>query len=118
MSVDGKFTVMKRFNVLHTRNLLYLQDILSEAEERLNACDDTENVDMYLSSRRKDGNVSDRISDPYVDPAIEGQSLDTSRSSYYYSGHAANIDLLCHRRPDGALPRVTRSSRSLNRYVD
>lgn len=52
---------MKRFNVLHTRNLLYLQDILSEAEERLNACDDTENVDMHLSSRRKDGNATRQL---------------------------------------------------------
>jgi hypothetical protein len=61
MSIDGKFAVMKRFNVLHMRNLLYLQDILSETEERLNACDDTENVDMYLSSRRKDGNATRQL---------------------------------------------------------
>jgi hypothetical protein len=37
---------------------------------------------------------------------------------YYYSGHTANIDPLSHRRPDGALRRVARSSRPLNRCVD
>jgi hypothetical protein len=46
------------------------------------------------------------------------QSLDTLRSSYYCSGRTANIDPFCHRRPDGALRRVTRSSRPLNRYVN
>ena len=46
------------------------------------------------------------------------QSLGTSRSSYYCSGHTTNIDPLCHHRLDGALRRVARSSRPLNRCVD
>ena len=56
MSLDAKFSMAKRFDFLHMRYLLYLQDSLIYQEERLDACDDAEDIQLHHSSRRQDGN--------------------------------------------------------------
>ncbi len=60
MSVDENFPTVKRFDVLHLRYLLYLQDTLVELQQRLDACDDAENIQLHLSSNRSDGNEERR----------------------------------------------------------
>ncbi|MCJ1234571.1 hypothetical protein MMC14_002532 [Varicellaria rhodocarpa] len=52
MCIDPKFTVLKRFDYLHVRNLLYHSDILAKTEEQLRLLDQQETVQTYLSSRR------------------------------------------------------------------
>ena len=56
MTLDEEFAVLKRFAYLHLRSLLYQGDVLAQLEERLEALDDDEAVQGYLSSRRGDGN--------------------------------------------------------------
>lgn len=56
MSIDANFLMVKRFDVLHMRYLLFLQDTMTELQERLDACDDAEDVQLHNSSRRQDGN--------------------------------------------------------------
>ncbi|KAI1824728.1 hypothetical protein F4861DRAFT_231373 [Xylaria intraflava] len=54
------FTVVKRFDYLHMRNILELQDELAELEEELQAADDAEPTALHLSSRRRDSNTKRR----------------------------------------------------------
>ncbi|KAK0701330.1 hypothetical protein B0H67DRAFT_595851 [Lasiosphaeris hirsuta] len=56
LKLDRSFSVWKRFDYLHVRNLLSLQDELVELEERLNLLDNIEVVQLNLSSRRQDAN--------------------------------------------------------------
>ena len=56
MTADKAFTISKRFDVLHMRNILYHQDIIFELEDHLNGIDNAEKSQSYLSSRRYDGN--------------------------------------------------------------
>ncbi|KAF8848260.1 hypothetical protein BDZ45DRAFT_290779 [Acephala macrosclerotiorum] len=56
LGADRGFLVFRRFENLHLRSLLDQQDILYELETRLNECDDTETVQLHLSSRRQDKN--------------------------------------------------------------
>ena len=56
MSLDENFLMVKRFDVLHMRYLLFLQDTMAELQERLDECDDAENVSLRNCSRRQDGN--------------------------------------------------------------
>lgn len=56
LNVDKDFTILKRFDNLHMRCLLEQQDQLFELETELNQCDDAENTQLYLSSRRQDLN--------------------------------------------------------------
>lgn len=60
MSVDPNFSMTKRFDTLHMRYILYLQDSLGELQQRLDACDDAEDIQLYLSSRRNDENETRR----------------------------------------------------------
>lgn len=55
--MDPEFTVLKRFDYLHLRNLLYHSDILAMTEEQLRRLDQQETVQSYLSSRRQDKNT-------------------------------------------------------------
>ena len=55
MSLDAKFSMAKRFDFLHMRYLLYLQDSLIHQQERLDACDDADDIQLHHSSRRQDG---------------------------------------------------------------
>ena len=57
MCIDTNFTVLKRFDYLHLRSLLYHTDILAETEERLRILDREETVPTHLSSRRQDMNL-------------------------------------------------------------
>lgn len=57
MCMDPEFTVLKRFDYLHLRNLLYHSDILAMTEEQLRRLDQQETVQSYLSSRRQDKNT-------------------------------------------------------------
>ena len=57
MCMDSEFTILKRFDYLHLRNLLYHSDILAKTEERLRWLDQQETVQTYLSSRRQDRNI-------------------------------------------------------------
>jgi hypothetical protein len=60
---DKDFFIFRKFNVLSARSLLFLQDELSELEERLNSIDIAESGrgeprDLWnLSSRREDENL-------------------------------------------------------------
>ncbi|KAI1401875.1 hypothetical protein F4819DRAFT_305951 [Hypoxylon fuscum] len=54
MNLERNFSILKRFDYLHMRSLLDLQDQLGELEDRLNELDDTERVQLRLSSRRQD----------------------------------------------------------------
>ncbi|KAI9653540.1 MAG: hypothetical protein M1821_007048 [Bathelium mastoideum] len=56
LNVDGDFTVLKRFDNLHMRSLLEQQDGLQELEAKLDHCDDTESIQLHLSSHRQDSN--------------------------------------------------------------
>lgn len=60
LNLDRDFSVLKRFDYLHMRSLLDLQDQLSELEERLNQCDDVDRIQLGLSSRRQDSNTHRR----------------------------------------------------------
>lgn len=60
LNLDDNFSVLKRFDYLHMRNLLDLQDQLSELEDTLNRYDDAERVQLHLSSRRQDANQERR----------------------------------------------------------
>ncbi len=57
LNLDRRFSVLKRFDYLHMRSLLDLQDQLSELEDRLNRCDDGDRIQLGLSSRRQDANT-------------------------------------------------------------
>lgn len=56
LSLDKRFTVLKRFDYLHMRNILHLQDQLVELDEELNRCDDGERIALNLGSRRQCSN--------------------------------------------------------------
>jgi hypothetical protein len=56
VTVVSQFTIAKRFDMLHMRNLQYLQDTIAEIGERLAALDESETCQTFLSSRRHDGN--------------------------------------------------------------
>lgn len=60
MTIDRRFTIAKRFDTLHMRNILYLQDGIAEIENRLDSLDEMEPSQTYLSSRRHDGNPERR----------------------------------------------------------
>ncbi|KAK4199234.1 hypothetical protein QBC40DRAFT_85743 [Triangularia verruculosa] len=60
LNLDRNFGVWKRFDYLHVRNLLELQDELNELEAELRAIDAAETTRLYLSSRRQDGNFNRR----------------------------------------------------------
>lgn len=60
LCLDKDFTVFKRFNYLHTRTLLELQDQLAKLETQLNDCDDTDRVELGLRNRRHDSNQERR----------------------------------------------------------
>src|SRR4051794_16123798 len=55
-----EFTVVKRFDYLHMRSILELQDELAELQDQLHKCDDTEPIRLNLSSRRHDSNLERR----------------------------------------------------------
>ncbi|KAL4917861.1 hypothetical protein BDW62DRAFT_75949 [Aspergillus aurantiobrunneus] len=57
MTADNQFTMAKRFDTLHMRNILYLQDIIAETESLITALDEAETCQTFLSSRRYDGNA-------------------------------------------------------------
>jgi len=52
--------LFKRFDQLHMRVLLDLQDELMELKASLDECDDREAIQLHLSSRRQDGNIRRR----------------------------------------------------------
>ncbi|KAI1501493.1 hypothetical protein F5X99DRAFT_382698 [Biscogniauxia marginata] len=54
--LDDEFSIVKRFDYLHMRNILELQDELAGLESRLHDCDDAETITLNLSSRRQDSN--------------------------------------------------------------
>ena len=56
MSLDANFSMVKRFDFLHMRHLLYLQDSLIYQQERLDTCDDADDIQLHHSSRRQDDN--------------------------------------------------------------
>jgi hypothetical protein len=62
MSSDRIFNIFRRFDSLAIRNILYLQDELSEIEERIASLDEADSTDgshsalVSLSSRRHDAN--------------------------------------------------------------
>jgi hypothetical protein len=56
MTADDQFTIAKRFDTLHMRNVLYLQDTMAEIEDRLMQLDKEETCQTFLSSRRYDDN--------------------------------------------------------------
>ena len=56
MTADHSLTILKRFDLLHMRNLLRMQDVLSELQKKLDLCDRAEEIQMHLSSRRYDNN--------------------------------------------------------------
>jgi hypothetical protein len=60
LALDQNFTVLKRFDYLHMRSLLEQQDELAELQERLDRCDNSELVQLGLSSRRQDRNADRR----------------------------------------------------------
>ncbi|KAI1174285.1 hypothetical protein F4777DRAFT_580102 [Nemania sp. FL0916] len=60
LNLDDNFSILKRFDYLHMRSLLDLQDQLSELEDKLHDHDDAERVQLQLSSRRQDGNLERR----------------------------------------------------------
>lgn len=60
LALDQNFTVLKRFDYLHMRSLLEQQDELTELQERLDRCDNSERVQLGLSSRRQDRNADRR----------------------------------------------------------
>ena len=60
INLDKNFGTWKRFDYLHARTLLDLQDELVELEGQLNVLDDAEDIQLNLSSRRQDSNQSRR----------------------------------------------------------
>ncbi|KAF5012412.1 hypothetical protein FDECE_1541 [Fusarium decemcellulare] len=56
LTLDRNFSILKRYDFLHMRSLLDLQDQLSELQDQLKTCDDFDRVQLGLSSRRQDGN--------------------------------------------------------------
>ena len=56
LNLDKDFTILKRFDQLHMRVLLEQQDELQRLEYELNECDDTERIQLNLSSHRQDSN--------------------------------------------------------------
>ena len=61
MGVDDNFAMMKRFDVLHLRYLLHLQNRLVEVQKRLDACDDAETIQLNLTSARNDNSEERRL---------------------------------------------------------
>ncbi len=61
MGVDDKFAMLKRFDVLHLRYLLYLQNRLAVLQNRLDACDDAEKIQLNLSSIRDDNSEERKL---------------------------------------------------------
>nr|RBQ91818.1 hypothetical protein FVER53263_12493 [Fusarium verticillioides] len=60
LTLDKNFSILKRYDFLHMRSILDLQDQLSELEDRLKACDDVDRVQLGLCSRRQDANTTRR----------------------------------------------------------
>jgi hypothetical protein len=56
LTLDKNFSILKRFDYLHIRSLLDLQDQLSDLQDQLKVCEDFDRVQLGLSSRRQDGN--------------------------------------------------------------
>ncbi|KAK0659741.1 hypothetical protein QBC41DRAFT_44690 [Cercophora samala] len=56
VKLDRNFGVWKRFDYLHVRNLLDLQDELVELEDQLHGLDTVEATQLNLCSRRQDSN--------------------------------------------------------------
>ena len=55
-SSDDDFIIFRRFATAHTRCLLLAQDEISSLEEQLQHLDGAERTQLYLSSRKYDGN--------------------------------------------------------------
>ncbi|RBR26062.1 uncharacterized protein FIESC28_01090 [Fusarium coffeatum] len=60
LTLDRNFSILKRYDFLHMRSLLDLQDQLSELQDQLKRCDELEPVQLGLSSRRQDSNNTRR----------------------------------------------------------
>ncbi|KAF4943879.1 hypothetical protein FGADI_13095 [Fusarium gaditjirri] len=60
LTLDRNFSILKRYDFLHMRSLLDLQDQLSELQDQLKTCDDFDRVQLGLCSRRQDGNDTRR----------------------------------------------------------
>jgi hypothetical protein len=56
ISSHPAFGIFRRFRTLQARTILLHQDRLSEIEAHLNAVDTDEEVQLFLSSRRRDEN--------------------------------------------------------------
>lgn len=56
LCLDENFTLIKRFDYLHMRNVLYQQDQLAELELKLLLLDANEKISLNLCSRRQDSN--------------------------------------------------------------
>ncbi|KAF2647153.1 hypothetical protein K491DRAFT_672411 [Lophiostoma macrostomum CBS 122681] len=74
LALDSNFTLVKRFDNLHLRILLDHQDRLAELEEKLQACDDQEEIQLNLCSRRQDSNETRRTLLTAVEVELERYS--------------------------------------------
>ena len=82
LNVDGDFTVLKRFDNLHMRSLLEQQDRLRELEAELDHCDDTETVQLYLSSRRQDSNRTRRELMKEISAQLKAYGMEPSTTTW------------------------------------
>lgn len=71
MSLDPNFALLKRFDILHLRNLPYLQDELWELQKQLDDLDDSEETSLYLSSRKHDRNEERRVLLPRLQTVLQ-----------------------------------------------
>ncbi|KAF2184884.1 hypothetical protein K469DRAFT_175293 [Zopfia rhizophila CBS 207.26] len=71
LNLDPNFTIMRRFDNLHMRVLLEHQDRLAELEEKLQQCDEQEDIRLNLCSRRQDTNQTRRILLQTVEAELE-----------------------------------------------
>ncbi|KAJ5994931.1 hypothetical protein N7481_001908 [Penicillium waksmanii] len=60
MESDPGFGILRRFNHLHLRNLLYMQEELTSMDRRLYEIDTSETDELNNMTRKADGNI-DRI---------------------------------------------------------
>jgi hypothetical protein len=56
MRSDPEIGIFRRFDYLHLRELLYLQEELTHLEEQLHTIDRTEPIEINIMSRRLDSN--------------------------------------------------------------
>ncbi|KAI9779800.1 MAG: hypothetical protein M1816_003336 [Peltula sp. TS41687] len=89
-NADPGFCIFRRFGNLYARSLLLKQDKLLELEAQLNELDANEDRQLYLKSRRYDGNPERKDLLEQIDIALHSYGSSSSRYLHRNANRSRN----------------------------